>query len=30
MPVEIMYADPSQHDEWTQATAAAVERVLSA
>jgi nucleoside-diphosphate-sugar epimerase len=30
MPVEIMDAVPSQHDEWTQATAAAVERVLSA
>jgi uncharacterized protein YbjT (DUF2867 family) len=30
MPVEIMDADPSHHEEWTQATAAAVERVLSA
>jgi hypothetical protein len=30
MPVEVVEADPSQHDEWTAATAAAVQRVLSA
>ena len=30
MPVELVEADPSQHDEWTAATAAAVQRVLSA
>jgi nucleoside-diphosphate-sugar epimerase len=30
MPVEVVDADPSQHDEWTAATAAAVQRVLSA
>ena len=30
MPVEVVGADPSQHDEWKSATAAAVERVLSA
>jgi predicted dinucleotide-binding enzyme len=30
MPVEVVDADPSQHDEWTAATAAAVRRVLSA
>src|SRR3954447_11730383 len=30
MPVEVVDADPSQRDEWTAATAAAVQRVLSA
>lgn len=30
MPVEVVDADPSRQDEWTAATAAAVERVLSA
>src|SRR3954447_14622827 len=30
MPVEVVDADPSQYDEWLQATAGAVERVLSA
>jgi putative NADH-flavin reductase len=30
MPVQVVDADPSQHDEWTAATAAAVQRVLSA
>jgi predicted dinucleotide-binding enzyme len=30
MPVEVVDADPSQHAEWTAATAAAVQRVLSA
>src|SRR4051794_15078268 len=30
MPVEVMGADPSQHDEWTAAASAAVQRVLSA
>jgi hypothetical protein len=29
MPVEIADADPAQHEGWTAATAAAVERVLS-
>jgi predicted dinucleotide-binding enzyme len=30
MPVEVVDADPSHHDVWTAATAAAVQRVLSA
>jgi hypothetical protein len=30
MPVEVVDADPSQHDEWTAATVAAVQRVLTA
>jgi predicted dinucleotide-binding enzyme len=30
MPVEVVDADPSQHADWTAATAAAVQRVLSA
>jgi predicted dinucleotide-binding enzyme len=30
MPVEVVDADPSQHAQWTAATAAAVQRVLSA
>jgi nucleoside-diphosphate-sugar epimerase len=30
MPVEVVDADPAQHDGWTAATAAAVQRVLSA
>jgi uncharacterized protein YbjT (DUF2867 family) len=30
MPVEVVDADPSQHDVWLQASAGAVERVLSA
>jgi nucleoside-diphosphate-sugar epimerase len=30
MPVEVVEADPSSHDVWTAATAAAVQRVLTA
>jgi nucleoside-diphosphate-sugar epimerase len=30
MPVEVVDADPSDHEEWTAATVAAVQRVLSA
>jgi hypothetical protein len=30
MPVEVVDADPANHGDWTAATAAAVERVLSA
>ena len=30
MPVEILDADPAEHDGWTAAAAAAVQRVLSA
>jgi putative NAD(P)-binding protein len=30
MPVEVVAADPAQHDAWTAAAAAAVERVLTA
>ena len=30
MPVEVVDADPSDHEGWTAATAAAVQRVLSA
>jgi predicted dinucleotide-binding enzyme len=30
MPVEVVDADPSLHDAWTAATAAAVQRVLTA
>jgi hypothetical protein len=30
MPVEVVDSDPSQHDEWTAAATAAVQRVLSA
>jgi uncharacterized protein YbjT (DUF2867 family) len=30
MPVEVVDADPSEHGGWTAATAAAVQRVLSA
>jgi hypothetical protein len=30
MPIEVVDDDPQQHDAWTAATAAAVQRVLSA
>jgi nucleoside-diphosphate-sugar epimerase len=30
MPVEVVDADPAEHEEWTAATVAAVQRVLSA
>jgi hypothetical protein len=30
MPVEVVDADPAQHDAWTAAMATAVQRVLSA